>query len=109
MLSSPRREALFVVPRRSEAMLHEKRNMKKVRFRPQLDAEIKDCIDKNGPMTGYRICKMIAAPTQTVVYHLRKMLEKGELDAKQGPRTTKTYSLPNEPSERRAERKMEGR
>jgi predicted secreted Zn-dependent protease len=69
--------------------------MRKMERRPQLDAEIKACIAKEGPMSGYRACQLIQAPKNTVIWHLKRMVINGELNSTSGPRTTIIYSLPD--------------
>ena len=59
----------------------------------QLDAEIKLCIEKNGPISGYGIIKCVQAPPMTVRFKLKRMVELGELDC-QDARKGKVYSLP---------------
>lgn len=59
----------------------------------QLDEEIKQCIAKNGPLSGYRIIKCTQAPSTTIRYKLKVMVERGELvcqEAKKG----RIYRLP---------------
>jgi len=83
--------------------------MENQKRRPQLDAEIKACIAEEGPISGYRACQLIHAPKATVVWHLKRMVRRGELNATQGPRTTITYRLPDEPPKQREKRWLEGK
>jgi len=93
-MSPPDKAGLFYALRRRWIKME---NQKR---RPQLDAEIKACIAEESPISGYRACQLIRAPKATVVWHLKRMVRKGELDAKQGPRTTITYSLPGHEPEK---------
>ena len=59
----------------------------------QLDAEIKLCISKHGPISGYCVIKCTGAPKNTILYQLKRLVELGELDCHEA-RKGKTYSLP---------------
>ena len=59
----------------------------------QLDEEIKLCIKKNGPMSGYAIAKCVQAIKRTVLWKLRRMAERGELNCSQATKGW-IYSLP---------------
>jgi len=59
----------------------------------QLDAEIKLCIEQNGPLSGYRITKCTQAPPMTIHYKLKRMVKRGELICKKKGKAI-LYSLP---------------
>ncbi|MFA5407258.1 MAG: hypothetical protein GX421_11370 [Caldisericales bacterium] len=59
----------------------------------QLDAEIKLCIEQNGPLSGYRITKCTQAPPMTIHYKLKMMVKRGELNCKKKGKAI-LYSLP---------------
>jgi len=59
----------------------------------QLDAEIKLCIAKHGQMSGYCVIKCTQAPKNTVLYKLKRMVERGELDCQEA-RKGKVYRMP---------------
>ena len=59
----------------------------------QLDAEILHLVKAEGPITGYGVVKSLAAPPMTIRYKLKRLVEKGKLDCREGYRV-KFYTIP---------------
>ena len=59
----------------------------------QLDTEILIAL-QTGSQTSHQLAKLLAVPSRTMIWHLRRLLENGAVDAFQGQRTQLIYSLP---------------